>query len=263
MEEEISQRLALAHRLADAAGAAIRPYFRSAIAVDNKSKTGRFDPVTEADRKAEQIIRDLIEAAYPDDGILGEEWGERHGSSGYRWLLDPIDGTRAFISGQPLWGTLIGLEHHGASVLGVLDQPVLNERFIGCDGTAALITPDGKIALKTRPCAGLKHAMLSTTHPWDYFDETEGPAFVRLAQHVQMSRFGGDCYAYGLLASGFIDIIVEASLKPWDVAALIPIIQGAGGHITKWDGSPAQNGGRILACGDYRVHEEALNILNG
>ena len=263
MNDDLKDRLDLAHRLADEAGAAIRPYFRKNPVVDNKSTTGRFDPVTEADRKAEEIIRASIQRVFPDDGILGEEWGEVLGSSGYRWLLDPIDGTRAFISGQPLWGTLIGLEHHGKSVLGILDQPVMNERFAGYDGTSELVTPDGRTKLRTRKCSGLKHAMLSTTHPWDYFDESEGPSFVRLAQTVQMSRFGGDCYAYGLLAAGFIDIIVEAQLKPWDVAALIPIIEGAGGHITKWDGKPAEGGGRILACGDYRVHEEALKILQG
>jgi myo-inositol-1(or 4)-monophosphatase len=261
MDSDIQERLAFAHRLADAAGAVIRPYFRKTLAVDNKSTTGRFDPVTEADRRAEEIVRDLIGKTYPDDGILGEELGDHPGSSGYRWLLDPIDGTRAFISGQPLWGTLIGLEHHGAPIIGILDQPVMNERFSGCNGAAELITPDGRTKLKTRDCARLKDALLSTTHPWDYFDESEGPAFVKLAQHVQMSRFGGDCYSYGLLAAGFIDIIVEAQLKPWDVVALIPIIEGAGGHITDWDGKPAENGGRILACGDARVHAEALKIL--
>jgi myo-inositol-1(or 4)-monophosphatase len=263
MNGEIAERLAFAHRLADGAGAVIRPYFRKPIDIDDKGKGGRFDPVTEADRAAEAAIRKLIGESYPDDGILGEELGDAKGTSGYRWVIDPIDGTRAFIAGQPLWGTLIALEHHGAPVIGVLDQPVLAERFVGCDGKAEMISPEGTLRLKTRACPGLKRALLSTTHPWDYFDETEGPAFVRLAQHVQLTRFGGDCYAYGLLASGFIDLVVEAQLKAWDVAALIPIIEGAGGAITDWSGKPVENGGRVLAAGDRRVHAEALSILQG
>jgi histidinol phosphatase-like enzyme (inositol monophosphatase family) len=261
MNGDIAERLAFAHRLADSAGAVIRPFFRKPIAVDDKGDGRRYDPVTEADRAAETVIRKLIGEAYPDDGILGEELGDAKGSSGYRWVIDPIDGTRAFISGQPLWGTLIALEHHGTPVIGVLDQPVLAERFVGCNGKAELVTPEGTTALKTRACPGLKSALLSTTHPWDYFDESEGPAFVRLAQQVQMSRFGGDCYAYGLLASGFIDLVVEAQLHAWDVAALIPIIEGAGGSITDWNGKPVENGGRVIAAGDKRVHAEALAIL--
>jgi myo-inositol-1(or 4)-monophosphatase len=260
----LAERLAFAHRLADASGAAIRPFFRKILPVTDKSSGGsRFDPVTEADQAAERVIRDLIAAEYPEDGILGEEFGDVAGASPYRWVIDPIDGTRAFITGQPFWGTLIALEENGKPVLGVLDQPVLNERFVGVPGRTELRTPEGTTHLQTRPCAQLSNAVLSTTHPWDYFDETEGPAFVRLAQHVQMSRFGGDCYAYGLLAAGFIDVVVEAQLKAWDVAALIPIITGAGGIITDWQGKPVESGGRVIAAGDKRVHEEAVRILSG
>lgn len=262
MNGEIAARLAFAHRLADASGAVIRPYFRKPVEIEDKRGRGRFDPVTEADRAAEAVIRKLIGEAYPDDGILGEELGDTKGASGYRWVIDPIDGTRAFIAGQPLWGTLIALEHHSAPVIGILDQPVMAERFVGCGGKAELVTPDGTTGLRTRACPALKNALLSTTHPWDYFDESEGPAFVRLAQQVQMTRFGGDCYAYGLLASGFIDLVVEAQLHAWDVAALIPIIEGAGGAITDWTGKPVENGGRVIAAGDRRVHAEALNLLN-
>jgi len=262
MTDDFAGRLAFAHRLADAAGSVIRPYFRKRIDVNDKGAAGFYDPVTEADLRAEETIRALIATSYPQDGILGEELGDAPGTSGYRWVIDPIDGTRAFIAGQPLWGTLIALEYHGVPELGIIDQPILGERFLGYAGKASLITPDGTSALKTRACAHLKDALLSTTHPWDYFDESEGPAFVRLAQRVQMSRFGGDCYAYGLLAAGFIDIVVEAQLKPWDVAALIPIIEGAGGSITDWEGRPVENGGKVLATGDKRVHVEALAILS-
>jgi histidinol phosphatase-like enzyme (inositol monophosphatase family) len=250
-----------AHQLADAAGVVIRPYFRKKIAVTDKGGAGHFDPVTEADKKAETAIRALLKKERPLDGILGEEYGEMTSASGRTWVIDPIDGTRAFITGQTQWGTLIALNDGGAAVLGVLDQPVTGERFVGANGKAHLLAQGKKTALKARPCAGLAEAVLMTTHPWDYFDAGEQKRFRKMAETARMSRFGGDCYAYGLLAMGFVDVVVEARLKPWDIQALIPIVEGAGGIVTDWNGKPCAEGGRVIAAGSAVVHAEALKIL--
>lgn len=254
--------LPFAHRLANASGAAIRPYFRRPLNVTDKG-TGRagYDPVTIADQEAEAAIRALIKAHYPGHGILGEEHGSEQGSEPYTWVIDPIDGTRAFICGLPLWGTLIALNDGTRPVLGILDQPVSKERFEGSPQGSRFISPEGTRALRTRPCASLAEAVLTTTHPTGYFTLKERTAFEIVASHVRMTRFGGDCYAYGLLAMGFIDLIVEAQLKSYDVQALIPIIEGAGGRMTTWEGGDAQAGGRIIAAGDERVHAEAMALL--
>ena len=253
--------IAFAHRLADAAGAVIRPYFRQRGEVFDKSAGAAFDPVTEADKNAEAAIRKLIESEFPKDGILGEEQGAKEGSSGRTWIIDPIDGTAAFITGRPTWGTLIALAEEGRPVLGVIDQPVLGERFIGHDGQATFTSPAGTENLRTRKCASLREAMVSTTHPWKYFSDTQRNQFEKICAASRASYFGGDCYAYGLLALGFIDIILEGNLKPWDVAALVPIIEGAGGVVSDWEGSPFTTGGNIIASGDLRVHADALKIL--
>jgi myo-inositol-1(or 4)-monophosphatase len=260
MKTELEARLAFAQTLADASGEIIRPYFRKRIEIADKG-SGAFDPVTEADRRAEEIIRVRIEKTYPDDAILGEEYGEKEGTSGYRWTLDPIDGTRAFIVGITLWGTLIALEYQGKPVLGILDQPVLYERFTGVLGKTHLKTPEATVAMKVRPCANLAEAVVTTTHPFAYFTPEEIVLFDRLAKTSRMSRFHGDCYSYGLLAMGFIDVVAEAGLKPWDTAALIPIVEGAGGIITDWNGASLTGGGRVLAAGDARVHAEAVKLL--
>ncbi len=255
-----SATLAFANRLADAAGAVIRPYFRQLVEIANKDATG-FDPVTEADRQAEAVMRDMIRRERPGDAILGEEHGLEPGTSGLAWVLDPIDGTRAFITGQPLWGTLIALEADHERLLGIIDQPVLRERFIGYEGRSQLHSPSGIASLATRKCAALRDAVVSTTHPWSYFDEDERAKFERIARAARMSRFGGDCYAYGLLAAGHIDIIIESQLKHWDVAALIPVIENAGGIVTDWDGNRVRDGGRVIAAGDARTHAEVLAML--
>jgi myo-inositol-1(or 4)-monophosphatase len=256
--------IALINRLAEAAGEVIRPYFRRRIeVVDKGAATGAmFDPVTAADKGGEKAIRAVLEAERPDDGILGEEFPETQGSSGRVWVVDPVDGTRAFITGQSQWGTLIALNENGRPTLGMLDQPVIHERFIGTGDSAELHSPDGTIKLKVRPCASLSEAVLMTTHPWAYFDASEQEVFRHLCDASMMSRFGGDCYAYGLLAMGFVDLVVEARLKPWDIQALIPIVEGAGGVITDWTGGPCAEGGRVVAAGDKRVHAEALKFLN-
>jgi len=252
--------LAFAGKLADAAGSVILPYFRRPLDVTDKGK-GFFDPVTEADKGAERAIRALIKAGRPADAILGEEYGEEKGTNAWRWVLDPVDGTRAFIAGQPMWGTLIALEENERPVLGVLDQPFLKERFTGHDGKAFLADRTGTRALAARRCASLAEAVITTTHPFAHLGEEDRARFRLVEQKALLSRYGGDCYAYGLLAMGFVDLIIETGLHRWDVAALIPIVEGAGGVITNWQGNPCPHGGRVIAAGDPRVHAEALKLL--
>ena len=251
-----------AHVLADSSADAILPYFRKPLSVTNKAGAG-FDPVTPADRAAERAIRKAIKARFPQHGIIGEEYADVAGEGRYRWLIDPIDGTRAFITGSPLWGTLIGLLDGPTPVLGLMNQPFTGERFWSEGRTSRLRGPDGKVRrLKTRACARLADATLTSTHP-DLFSTAEAARFRAVKGRARMTRFGGDCYGYCLLAAGFVDLILEAGLKPYDIVPLIPIIESAGGIVTTWDGAPAAQGGRIIAAGDARVHAEALALLGG
>jgi histidinol phosphatase-like enzyme (inositol monophosphatase family) len=261
MDRALTDRLAFAHSLADAARAVIRPYFRRRIDVTDKGPAGFFDPVTEADKRAEQVMRDLIAGAYPRDGILGEEFGRRDGDSGFVWILDPIDGTRAFIAGQPLWGILIALEHNSVPVIGILDQPFLDERFTATGGVTTLRNASSTEALKTRACATLGDAVICTTHPMLHFNDVDRQLFWNVEKRCRLSRYGGDCYAYALVAMGFVDLVIETDLKRWDIAPIIPLIEGAGGIVTNWEGRPMNEGGRVVAAGDARVHAEALKIL--
>jgi myo-inositol-1(or 4)-monophosphatase len=263
MDSELEARLAFAHRLADAARAVIRPYFRRRMDVTDKGPQGFFDPVTDADKGAERVMRDMIANSYPADGIIGEEYGERSGDSGFVWVLDPVDGTRAFIAGQPLWGTLIALEHCGAPLVGILDQPFLDERFTGAHGVTEFRNASSTQHLKTRACASLEDAVITTTHPMLHFKEAERRRYFDVEKRCRLSRYGGDCYGYALLAMGFVDLVIETDLKRWDIAPLIPIIKGAGGIVTNWQGRPQTDGGAIIAAGDARVHAEALKILSG
>jgi myo-inositol-1(or 4)-monophosphatase len=253
--------IAFANRLADASGAVIRPYFRQRIEVVHKPGRAPFDPVTEADKGAERAIRAIIQRERPDDGILGEEYGEMPGRNSLRWVLDPVDGTRAFITARHEWGSLIALEDNEVPVLGILDQPVLGERFIGVNGRSLLIEGEKRTPLKVRECEGLKDAILCATDPSQYFAPDQQAAFARVKGQVRMTRYAGDCYLFAALALGFIDIIIEANFNRWDVAALIPLVEGAGGLITSWDGGDCRDGKTILACGDKRVHEEAIKLL--
>jgi histidinol phosphatase-like enzyme (inositol monophosphatase family) len=257
-----SVHLDFAHRLADLSGQAILPFFRRTMAVANKAGAAGYDPVTAADRSAERKIRKAIAAQFPGHGILGEEFGTRPGTEPYQWVIDPIDGTRAFITGSPLWGTLIGLLEEGRPCLGVMNQPFTGERFWSHGTSARARAPNGTIRrLKTRRRASLSETILTTTHPDLFASAIERSAFQRLKAKARMTRYGGDCYGYCLLAAGCIDLIVESGLKPYDVVALIPIIEGAGGIITTWTGEEATSGGRIIAAGDARVHAEALALL--
>ncbi|MBX3227600.1 MAG: histidinol-phosphatase [Labilithrix sp.] len=264
MTPPFDELVAFANTLADAAGDVIRPWFRVRLdVVDKGSGRAGYDPVTEADREGEAAMRRLIAERYPLHGVIGEEHGEERGADPLTWVLDPIDGTRAFICGQTQWGILIALNDGARPILGVLDQPITRERWIGAGGETHLVTASGREKLRTRACESIATAVLTTTHPTGYFTPAEQAAFQELGDAARMTRFGGDCYAYGLLAMGFVDLIVEASLKPWDVQALVPIVEGAGGIITTWDGGDPQHGGRIVAAGDPRVHTEALAVLRG
>ena len=246
-------------RLATASGETILPFFRTSLSIDNKSASD-FDPVTEADRAAEAVMRRMIKASFPRHGIVGEEFGNEREDAEYVWVLDPIDGTKSFIAGFPIWGTLIGLLHRGSPVFGMMHQPFIGERFSGDGGAAHYQGPSGERKLAVRRCASLKEATSFTTSPL-LMNSTDRAAFSRVEAEVRLTRYGGDCYSYCMLAAGHLDLVVETELKPYDIAALIPIITGAGGVVTTWEGGPAQNGGRIIAAGDPRVHEAAMKVL--
>lgn len=251
--------LAVAEEAADLAGRVIRPLFRSALLVEAK---GDASPVTEADRAAERAIRDLLTARLPSHGVIGEEYGEDRPDAEWAWVLDPIDGTRAFVTGRPLFGTLIGLLHRGVPVLGLIDQPVTGERWIGVAGQPTrLVSPIGGAA-GCRPCATLDQAELSCTSP-DMFDTATAPRFGALKAAARRTTWGGDCIAYGLLAIGLVDVVVDATMKPWDWAALVPVIEGAGGRCTDWAGRPLRldGDGSVLAVGDPALLPAASAIL--
>ncbi len=251
---------AFIERLATAAGETILPFFRTTLSVENKNSGRDLDPVTEADRAAEAVMRRMIKETFPQHGIVGEEFGSDRENAEYVWVLDPIDGTKSFIAGMPIWGTLIALMHNGVPAYGMMHQPYIGERFSGDNGAAAYQGPSGKRTLSVRQCASLADATLFTTSP-RLMKAADRAQFERVEKDVPLSRYGGDCYAYCMLASGHLDLIIETELKSYDVAALIPIVNGAGGIMTTWDGKPAQAGGRIIAAGDKRVHEAALKLL--
>ena len=258
-ETVTAAHLALADALADAARAVISGYFRQKLAVDDKSDQ---TPVTIADREAEAAMRRLIEARFPEHGIHGEEQGRVRGDAEYVWVLDPIDGTKSFISGIPLFGTLIALTHRGQPVLGVIDQPILRERWLGATGRATTLNG---APVRCRPCPSLAAATLYSTAPDTMFEGAAAEGYARLRRAVKLARTGADCYAYAQLASGFIGLVVEAQLKPYDYCALVPVIEGAGGVITDWQGRGLDLGadGRVVACGDPGLATAARAMLAG
>ncbi len=262
---ELAALLGLAERLAEAAGAAVLPYFRAeALEVEDKRLRGVFDPVTEADKAGERAIRALLEAERPEDSIWGEEYGRKAGTSGYEWILDPIDGTRAFICGLAHWGILIGLYWRGRPVAGVIGQPYLGEVFSARLGGGAFLSRGGEgRALRTRPCAALGEAVMFTTDP-RIFDAVAGEraAYDALERSVRLARYGADCYGYAMVAAGQADLVVESGLSTYDVAALIPILTEAGGVITDWRGGDCSQGGRVVAAGDARLHALAVAELS-
>ncbi len=258
----MDELLHFADHLADASGSAIRPYFRQPFLADDKSGGTNFDPVTAADREAEAAIRSLIEERYPDHGIFGEELGFRPGSAGLTWVIDPIDGTKAFVTGMPLGGTLIAVYNGQVPILGIMDQPYLGERFIGSRFGARMRLAASEYTLRVRRCAGLEQAFLQCTHPDMFETRAEAAAFAALRTRTRLTRYSGDCYAYCMLAHGLIDLVVETGLKPYDIQAVIPIIEAAGGVVSDWRGGNPARGGQVIAAGDSRLHREALGILS-
>ncbi len=254
--EQLRDLAAFAESLATAARPVSRRWFRHKLHVDTKADES---PVTIADREVEAALRALIAARFPDHGILGEELGCSHVDAEYVWSLDPIDGTRSFISGHPLWGTLIALLHRGAPVLGVIDMPMLDERWVGIAGEHTRLNG---VACSSSQRQRLDAATLYSTSP-DLFHDAERVAFETLSRAVQMRRFGGDCYSYALLAAGHVDLVLESDLQPYDYLALAPVIEGAGGRITDWSGRALGMGsdGRVLAAGNAALHRQALAVV--
>jgi myo-inositol-1(or 4)-monophosphatase len=251
---------AFVDNLATVSGEMILPFFRTALSVQDKGRHGSFDPVTAADHAAETAMRALIHRTFPDHGIIGEEFGEERPDAEYVWVLDPIDGTKSFICGMPIWGTLIALTRFGEPVFGVMNQPFTGERFSGDGGAARYRGPAGERDLHVRPCSGLAEAVMATTSPL-LMNDADRHTFGKVEKVVRLSRYGGDCYAYCMLAAGHIDLVIETELKPYDVLPLVPIIAGAGGVITTWENGSPHAGGRIVAAGDKRVHAAAIELL--
>jgi myo-inositol-1(or 4)-monophosphatase len=252
---------AFVDELASVSGETILPFFRTALSVTDKG-IGQFDPVTAADHAAETAMRNLIRATFPEHGVVGEEFGADRADAEYVWVLDPIDGTKSFMAGMPAWGTLIALTRFGEPVFGMMTQPFIGERFSGDGQAASYRGPAGNRELRVRACATLADAVLFTTSPL-LMNDADRQAFGKVEAAVRLSRYGGDCYAYCMLAAGHVDLVVETGLKPYDIVPLVPIITGAGGIITTWENGPATNGGRIVAASDKRVHAAALALLNG
>ncbi|WP_262691840.1 histidinol-phosphatase [Kordiimonas aestuarii] len=257
-DQEIKTLKAFALELADAAAEVTLGYFKTPISIDDKDKGAGFDPVTKADQGAEKAIRALIEARFPDHGIFGEEFGIKPANGPFEWVLDPVDGTRAFISGLPTWGTLIALRHNGVPIIGVIDQPYIRERYVGWPGGATL---NGE-PIKTRPCPVLEDATISTTD-FALFKDHERGAFETLLKRSKLIRYGLDCYAYAVMSAGHMDLVIESGLKPYDMMALIPVIRGAGGSVTNWEGDAPGDCGRLLALGDPAMLDDILKVLEG
>lgn len=260
MKHDDSDLLAVAHTLADAARLAILPYFRQADLITENKEADGFDPVTEADRAAEQAMRAILADKRPQDGIWGEEFGQSAGTSGLTWVLDPIDGTRGFISGTPTWGVLIAVSDDNGPRLGMIDQPYIGERFVGGAGEAFVDGPQGRHLLKTRPFRPLDQATVFTTFP-EVGTPADRAGFEAVAKHANLVRYGMDCYAYALLAAGQIDLVIEADLNAYDIQGPIGVVQAAGGIVTDWQGGAAHLGGRAIAAANAQIHVDALNIL--
>jgi myo-inositol-1(or 4)-monophosphatase len=253
---------AFVDELATVSGDTILPFFRTALSIEDKGRPGSFDPVTAADHAAELAMRALIRKTFPGHGIIGEELGQEGTDTEFVWVLDPIDGTKSFICGMPAWGTLIALLRAGEPVFGMMSQPFTRERFSGDGVRASYRGPAGARELRVRPCPGLGEAVLLTTSPL-LMSADDRSAFGRVEKLVRLSRYGGDCYAYCMLAAGHVDLVIETELKPHDVLPLVPIVTGAGGIITSWDGGSPHAGGRVVAAGDERAHEAAMRVLRG
>lgn len=260
MQETSLSDLEVAEEMADAARAAILPFFRQTnLDTTNKLADG-FDPVTIADRDAEKAMRKVLAHHRPEDGIFGEEFGREDGSSGRTWVLDPIDGTRGFISGTPTWGVLIALSTSDGPIMGVIDQPYIGERFVGSADVAQVSGPTGLARLKTRSTSTLDQAVVFTTFP-EVGAPEDRAGFEAVAKQAKLTRYGMDCYAYALVAAGQVDLVIESGLNAYDIQAPIAVIEAAGGIVTDWQGAPAHDGGRALAAANPELHAAALEIL--
>ena len=253
--------LELLLELAQTAGDIARRHFRAPLDVSNKGDETDFDPVTNADREVETVLRERIATRFPDHDIFGEEFADSERGSAYAWYLDPIDGTRSFMTGSPLWGSLVGFSVQGQPRLGALCQPVLGELFWGDGDESYLDDAKGRQQLHSSSVDQLGQATLYSTHPDMFWRGNERSDFERLAAQVRMTRFGGDCYNYGLLAAGFTDVVVESGLQSFDILPLVPILEGAGGVVSDWDGQPMRDGGAVLAAANPKLHSAALKVL--
>lgn len=263
-DDELAGLEAFALELADAAGRAVLPLFRGEHGLEDKNAggAGGFDPVTEADRGAEDAIRALVAERFPEHGVIGEERGEDRPDAAFVWVLDPIDGTRAFVAGLPLWTHLIALRHEGEPVVGVIAQSYLAEAFVGSRLGSRLVRGGESRPIRVRACPRLTEAVIATTDPEGCFDEAELAAWRRVRSGARLARLGCDAYAYAMVACGRMDLVVEAGLKSWDAEAAVPLIEGAGGLVTDWTGARiGRNGGQFVAAGDRRCLEEALVAL--
>jgi histidinol phosphatase-like enzyme (inositol monophosphatase family) len=261
-QAEQAEIMAVAGELADAARKATLRHFRMAALVADSKEAARFDPVTEGDRESERAMRAIIARRRPQDGVLGEEYGGVAGTSGLTWVLDPIDGTRGFLSGVPTWGVLVALCAGETPVYGVIDQPYIGERFSGGFGTATLAGPVGTRLLATRGPRALGQALMLSTFP-EIGTAAEHAAFRRVADRMKLVRYGTDCYGYALVAAGCVDLVIEAGLQAYDVAAPIAVVQAAGGLMTDWQGRPCPQGGQVIAAANAEIHAAALELLNG
>lgn len=261
--DEAADYLQFAYDTAVAAGESILPHFRNALAVDDKRNFMGYDPVTVADLAAENVIRMAVKARYPTHGIHGEEHGREAGTSPFTWVIDPIDGTKSFILGQLHWGVLIALHDGTRPVVGVTYQPYVGEAFLGVrGGTASWRRGDASRALHTRACASLEEAWVVTTDPRQFVTGPEQRAFAAVTGDARFLRYGGDCYCYTQLAMGLVDVVIENGLQAYDVQSLIPLVEAAGGVMTDWNGGPCDQGGRVIACGDPRLHADLLRRMS-
>jgi myo-inositol-1(or 4)-monophosphatase len=260
---DLAEYLEFALRTAQRAGEAILPHFRGALDVEDKRNFMGYDPVTVADHASETVIRDAIKAAYPGHGIHGEEHGREAGTSPLTWVIDPIDGTKSFILGQLHWGVLIALNDGNAPVVGVAHQPFVGESFLGIAGALAQWRRGSETrTLRTRPCASIEQAIVVTTDPRQFVSPAEKRALATVTESARFLRYGGDCYCYTQLAMGLVDVVIENGLQYYDIQALIPIVEAAGGRVTNWSGGPCDHGGSVLACGDPALHKALVSRLS-
>lgn len=260
-KSDIDARLNAARNMADQVRTLTGPAFVRGLSADNKNQTGVFDPVTKADKDAERLLRELIETSFPGDSIVGEEYPDKYGDNDWSWCLDPIDGTRAFVAGVPVWSTLIAISFRGEPVIGIIDHTALGERYLGAPDKAWREDASGSTTLKTQVCAKLNDAVLSCTEPMAMLSRGQLAAYEMIRRTARFTRLGLDAYGYALTAAGRIDLVIEAGLAPYDIQSHIPIIKGAGGSVTTWHGGNAKDGGAIVCAGDPRLLEQVYPYL--